>query len=452
MFFALILWALGKKDPECIGGVDFENDYFTDAFILSWTTFSTVGYGLIYSGISTDVPDVHKCTGVTIVVTWEAFIGVLFASMCGAVCKWNDRGPLYLSRLSFSNICSAYQPASVFIKVSRIQSFAQVSFSDCIVIQYGPGVMTGDEEEQNNSSDDETSMDEQSDRIKCPILEFRVVNRLNRIMGGEIIDSSVNVVASIDASQAISLNRAHVNQRRRAKKGKKGGRRLRALPTAMNRNRVDQPSTINENDVEVNPSVGDNGTIFERTSSTESLLSMPGNHLLEDRLPTNDAAMSFEEDPTGHLIHRKVFSKLEMESPDHPFFRRVWMLRHTLNENSPLVRPHARHMIKRNGGFWPRELNSPEGVRAAVQFDQILVSLSGTSNADANSVYAQKVYHYDHLNVGYRFVNMLFRDETDGSLSVDLRLLNDVMEQAGGGGEPLTTDVDDRHVVDMAVL
>lgn len=81
LMFALILWILGRDDPVCIGGVDFESDYFVDAFGLSWTTFSTVGYGLVYSGISADEANVRRCTWVTIVVSVEAFVGILFSSM-----------------------------------------------------------------------------------------------------------------------------------------------------------------------------------------------------------------------------------------------------------------------------------------------------------------------------------------------------------------------------------
>ena len=43
LLFAAVLYGLGHHHPKCLGGVDFyEADYFTDAFVLSWTTFSTV--------------------------------------------------------------------------------------------------------------------------------------------------------------------------------------------------------------------------------------------------------------------------------------------------------------------------------------------------------------------------------------------------------------------------
>lgn len=40
------------------------------------------------------------------------------------------------------------------------------------------------------------------------------------------------------------------------------------------------------------------------------------------------------------------------------------------------------------------------------------------------------------INIGYQFVNILYRDSS-GSLGVDTDLINDVREQNGGGGEPL---------------
>jgi hypothetical protein len=39
MTFAFLIWRIGDRHPKCIGGVDFETKYFTDAFALSWTTF-----------------------------------------------------------------------------------------------------------------------------------------------------------------------------------------------------------------------------------------------------------------------------------------------------------------------------------------------------------------------------------------------------------------------------
>jgi hypothetical protein len=82
-------------------------------------------------------------------------------------------------------------------------------------------------------------------------------------------------------------------------------------------------------------------------------------------------------------------------------------------------------------------LNSYEAVRRSLDFNQILVSLNGVSNVSAADVYAQKIYDIVDVNIGYQFVNVLYRDAKDGTLKVDTTLINDVREQKGGGGEPL---------------
>jgi hypothetical protein len=98
----------------------------------------------------------------------------------------------------------------------------------------------------------------------------------------------------------------------------------------------------------------------------------------------------------------------------------------------------VRRAIRRNDGAWPDKLNSHAAIRDALQFNQILVSLNGVSNVSASDVYAQKIYDYVDVNIGYQFVNILYREGDDtGALGVDIDLINDVREQSGGGGEPL---------------
>jgi hypothetical protein len=365
---------------------------------------------VIYSGTSATEKEVRKCTGVTIIVTLEAFVGILFASFCGAI---------------------------LFAKVSRIQSFAQVLFSDPIVIRYGTGVMV---ETDDASDDGSNSMDTDVTQMPCPVLEFRMMNHLHSTVGGEIIDATINIVASIDASQACPTVRNATERRRRGKKGKKLGARQRAVRQS---DPIMDFEPESKSSADAKPAAKPTGTL-SRPTSTESLLSLGQTVNGVDNVLSGRTHQAFDEDPTGHLVPRRIFSKLEVESPDHPFFTRAWMVRHTLNQHSPLLRAEARNMLKDNHGFWPRELNSHEGVRSAVQFDKILVSMSGTSNADANSVYAQKVYDFVDVNVGYRFVNPLYRD-TDGGLHVDTSLINDVSEQAGGGGEPFTISEEVKH-------
>jgi hypothetical protein len=146
-----------------------------------------------------------------------------------------------------------------------------------------------------------------------------------------------------------------------------------------------------------------------------------------------------DEDPSARLVSKHVFSKLMIEASDHPFFKRVWLARHILDEHSPILKPRVRKMIRKNGGRWPERLNNYTGIRDSLRFNQILVSLNGVSNVSASNVYSQKIYDFVDVNIGYQFVNILYRD-SDGNLGVDIDLINDVREQVGGGGEPLMLD------------
>ena len=80
-------------------------------------------------------------------------------------------------------------------------------------------------------------------------------------------------------------------------------------------------------------------------------------------------------------------------------------------------------------------MNNHQSIKNSLRFRHILVCISGTSNATAATVYAQKLYDLVDVNVGYRFVPMNYRAD-DGSLRTDEYLLNAVCEQRGGGAEP----------------
>ena len=428
-FAAIILW-YGLHHSNCIhvNGKDFGETgaNFMDAYALSWTTFSTVGYGLVYPSTSATSDSVSHCGMIMVLMTLEAFVGVLFASFMGAI---------------------------MFAKVARAGSFAQITFSDPILIKYGSGVIVPGNESDSSSSDDEegtskivhnkgdnnTSVDESTatsasasefkpSKLPCPMLEFRVLNRLHSQRRGEIIDASMNIVASIDeASASMSLRNNVRGARRNKRKKKKGGRRGGGGRRGVSNQHFHIP---------------------RRAKSIQNMKKRV------DRIITTGRNQRVDEDPSGKLIPKRIFAKLETESQEHPFFKRLWMVRHILDQHSPLLKQDAKELIRMNGGHWPEELNSAEGVRASIHFDQILVSFTGTSNVDANSVYSQKIYDYIDLVIGYRFCNILFR-ERDGTVGVDENLLNDVVEQQGGGGEDLSQHeptIREKSDVDILIL
>ncbi|CAB9512074.1 expressed unknown protein [Seminavis robusta] len=614
--FAFVIWVIGAFKPHCIGGVDFalSPGRFMDAYQLSWTTFSTVGYGLIYPATSANHHNIKNCTEITILATFESFVGVLFSSLCAAL---------------------------MFAKVARVQSFAQVTFSDPMVIRFGDGV-NPDDNDLDASDDEDDAISNRSGgsnnkpkkkhssdhRIPCPVLEFRIFNRMDSIPGGEIIDATLNMVAVIDPSQADMSLAGKRGRRKRGKKKRGPMKQQKTLsmrfmdddndadddadenddggvpktdsmnseassPTTQNNASPPPPPPEETSPVLSKPSIvtfqqstAERGTslplrgpapALTRRGTTESIpqrapppsltrrgtsegipprertppppltrlgtsedvhshramhplhqhthpqqvLPQPqlrptqslgsrtgtvrrtrpqngysslrgsntssfGRQSIMDRFKArlhrhdsnqstgsnfgspsslnhpnslnnvstrtgNRTLQAFDEDPTGKLVAKQMLCKLDLDSPDHPFFRRIWLVRHTLDLNSLLLKPHVRVLLRKNHGYWPKELNNYESIRASIDFDQILVSLSGTSNADANSVYAQHVYNMIDVNVGYRFVNALYRDPNDGSLRVDQTLINDVMEQAGGGGEPFQ-DFDEENFREMLVL
>lgn len=102
---------------------------------------------------------------VNFICSLEALIGVLYSGFCGAI---------------------------LFGKVLRIQSHAQVIFCDPVVIRYGPGLKeSGDDRDASGSGDEDENSQEDTeavDKMPCPVLEFRIVNRLYNEPGGEIMD------------------------------------------------------------------------------------------------------------------------------------------------------------------------------------------------------------------------------------------------------------------------
>ena len=392
MFFAALIIGAGRIDNECVrvGGNPFGYTgddgegvphEFADAFALSWTTFSTVGYGSTYPALGHENDNPTSCLFITVICSLESFLGVLYSGFCGAI---------------------------LFGKVLRIQSHAQVIFSDPIVIRYGKGVTRDDDEEEEEE-------DGSPKKIPCPVMEFRVVNRLFESVGGEIMDATLNVVANVDANDAEpSLHNFHSNHDR--------SRDSSSESLSMTSRGEEKVTSSGRLFKKIRHS--HMASLFNSRETTLSSILHRGDH------------QTVDEDPSARLVNKRIFSKMLIEASEHPFFKRVWLGRHVLDETSPVLKPKVRRAIRRNRGFWPERLNSYEAVRDSLQFNQILVSLNGVSNVSASDVSAQKIYDFVDFNVGYQFVNILYKD-TDGALKVDIDLTNDVREQHGGGGEPL---------------
>ncbi|KAG7353710.1 inward rectifier potassium channel [Nitzschia inconspicua] len=392
MIFAGFILLAGRIDQQCVrvGGDPFSDaaSQFADAFALSWTTFSTVGYGSTYPALGHENENPTNCFFITFVCCLESFLGVLYSGFCGAI---------------------------LFGKVLRIQSHAQVVFSDPIVIRYGSGVH---HHIYNESIHEEEDLE--GEKIPCPVLEFRVVNRLFAEPGGEIIDATLNCVANVDADDTNPSLRNDVGSNE--------------FQYAMSSG-ADGQSYVASTVDSVDGMQRNSGNVSHDSDTTRAV-----SLFLETLTQRNHQTV--DEDPSARLVKKRTFSKMVIEAEEHPFFKRVWLGRHVLDETSPIVEPKVRRQIRQNNGYWPERLNDYRAVRDSLQFSQILVSVNGISNVSAAKVYAQKIYDSMDINVGYQFVNLLYKD-TDGSLKVDTDLINDVRQQCGpNAAEPLILGTD----------
>jgi len=422
IFFSAFIVIAGTIDSDCvrIGSNSFgeADSPFADAFALSWTTLSTVGYGSTYPALAHENDNPTNCAFITIICSLESFVGVLYSGFCGAI---------------------------LFGKILRIQSHAQVIFSDPIVIRYGTGVETNSypDDDEDHSDDGEWDQKKQSTikKIACPVLEFRIVNRLFDEISGEIMDASLNVVANVDANDADpvhDMDMSQSNHRSAQGESEASGVSTPATETSA------KTSGWNVVRSSIKAKMFQNAFIkaLEKPMVDVETMSRHGRAVFPGSFRGPTDTIFVENHPTANFVSKHIFSKMIIEASEHPFFKRVWLARHVLDDSSPLLSPQVRRLIRRNQGFWPENLNSHDGVRESLKFNQILVSLNGVSNVSAADVYAQKIYDFIDVNIGYQFVNLLYRGD-NGQLKVDMDLINDVREQTGGGGEPLTFGEDD---------
>jgi hypothetical protein len=136
-------------------------------------------------------------------MAFESFVGVLFGGFVSAV---------------------------MIGKVARFQSIAQIRFSEAICVRFGPAVLLEDEEEDeqfilfggdgddatNPSNDDDVLVDSATTtNMPFPIVEFRLINLLSRERGGEILNATISVVASVienDCESTKHLVKSHAKE------------------------------------------------------------------------------------------------------------------------------------------------------------------------------------------------------------------------------------------------
>ena len=111
--------------------------------------------------------EAFHCSGVVLLCTFEAFLGLIYAGMCAAI---------------------------LFGKVNRVQSHAHLSFANAVCLQYEEvdnnlfvdddasdsdcdGSDTLEEEKKENVKSNSSFVEQMSD---CPVLKFQVVNDVSQ--------------------------------------------------------------------------------------------------------------------------------------------------------------------------------------------------------------------------------------------------------------------------------
>lgn len=271
-----------------------------------------------------------RCAFINFVTSLEALVGVVYAGFTGAI---------------------------IFAKVTRITQRADARFSDPLTVTFGPGV----ESRLVNDSKDPS-----------PVLTFRIVNTMHEVLGGEIISASLN------AAVIIENDRHEVSKElaRRIIQDRKERSRRSTWDITRRRSNFSQSERSSVRT-----------TITERISESKS--ENPSSHLqkLNELMYKGTSYLTSamrrvdEEEVSGSMVPPRITTaKLELDTSEHPLFKRVWKVNHVIEENSPLLTDEAKRVISINNGQWPREWNNHQAVRDAIRFKFLVVSFTGLSN------------------------------------------------------------------------
>ena len=483
--FALVIMAIATVEPKCVTSTVYETNNgfqagFNDALSLSWTTFSTVGYGVISPSTSArfeqDEMDRFDKSGgcflMSALLSFESLIGILFISYAGAI---------------------------MYVKLIQFQSNAQVAFSTVLLVRYGAGVEAGDVYDDISVDSEQEEKDLQAARKKSPfpIVVFRMINLLNSTKNGEIVNARVNTMATVNLQNAVmshitrgntvfrnALNvdikkkilgkrvysysikqeRQTSSERsisnfiskassRRVRLGNNSNSTVSSHPpdyqpnqdffgfgkTSNNRttSSISEDSST-ENNIEITESVRKSLKVKNamlQLGMTQEQIDMTEETVLDNvsEADVNDGYDDFFSEAAGPyppglgkcVIHKEaqmempnmVFAKVAMDPVHHPYFRTSWRVLHTLNEDSPLLTKDVRNQIRDAGGSWPAALNTKEELEKCIDFDQLLVSFRGLSRSTGTEVYSHHVYTKKNLKIGYQFRSILVSN-ANGSLGI----------------------------------
>jgi len=342
-----------------------------------------------------------------------------------------------------NRFCSAI----LFGKLTSFQSNAKVVFSDVAVITFGKKeIIHGDSDDDTDDEDGQPKV-LKSEQINCPTIRFRIVNLLHANRSGEIIDANLKAVATVDAKncilgaggekvfrnamQKVSSEDESINFGKGVVDVLKKGASVTKTAThgvkkvAIKSATLTKTLTIKQAEKLQNSisrvsqfGHGKDGvpTRAAESTSLHTSISDSGSEMMTEIANAIDSNIVIQEE-TNMDQPNLVFANIDIDPDQHPFFRSTWIVKHSLNVSSPLLTRSARKKVAANGGFWPEELNNVEGLKKSINFDQLLVSITGQSKVAGVTVYEQQIYTMENLRFGYEFKSCLMQNP-DNSIFV----------------------------------
>jgi len=484
MVFTFLILLSAAGNSRCLVNPNYPfsewvfRERFVYAWTVSWTTFSTVGYGYAnpttpgdymkenfydgYTGGSTDMTAFREddyCVLINLVCSMECLIGILFVGFWSAV---------------------------MFARVHLYQMEAKVAFSSNIVMMHAPGGVAATSKSMRFLRM-ASGLEGKSDTVgkPCPVLVFRIVNQLHGHVEGEIMNAAINVVALINKDQVdpntrmlaghaifgkafSTVTEASDNgiltalagitkQSPVTQKFMKKTKLVIAGKRMMDGAREEEETKLEESDsgdTSFSQPTYPTGATHEQMRKMDSrrkmlqqtkdpsmamskpqLLSVATNRgrvrdimqqsFLDPTLKNEVEVYSTFKEDDSDAVPNMVYTKLNVTPDALPTFKRVWVVGHVLDEFSPLLTEEARQLVKENNGNWPKQLDSIHNLKQSVAFDSILVSFTGVPSVTAEDVFEQHVYDWDDTKFGYSFKSMLFRDPK-GKVIVDDTAIDDV--------------------------
>lgn len=347
LLFCLLIYLFSFIEEECVKAgdgslADMKNSgqIFSVLFALSWTTISTVGYGNTWPALSEeDAAAVMHCSAVNILLMVSAFSGVCFAGACGAI---------------------------LLGKVVQVKNQAQVEFSQTMVVRFGSGLV--DIEDDNDIADGEAnSFTNSKEGMPCPVLEFRLVNKLHHISRGVITDASI--------SCAIGIHE-YADEEDESKTDEMVLQTSDSLLSSSfrSRDKIQRISLPKKIFLDLNI-VNARHPHFKRCWTAA--------HILDENSP---------------LLSSKMKARIKKNKGKWPIIK-------------------------------DKKYSTARFIKDNIYFEELIVSFNGVSKHVSAEVSAQKVYNSCDVVIGYQFVPILEKHGNDVHVLVDC--LNDVAYQNG---------------------